>query len=357
MSNNLKEQNSANIGAMCPTPIETTDVIRLGHGSGGRLSSDLLKDIFLPALGNDILNTLEDASLIPVNNTQLAITVDSYVVNPIFFPGGDIGSLSVYGTVNDLSMRGAMPICISGSFIMEEGLALSDLRKIVDSMRRACLQAQVQFVAGDTKVVNRGAVDKIFITTCGLGMIEHKVPPAANRATIGDKIIVSGDIGRHGTAVMCARESFELETTIESDSAPLNHLVQQMFNVTSSIHCLRDITRGGLATVLNELAEASKVGMEIEERAVPVDAQVAGVCALLGLDPLYVACEGRLVAIVTAIEAEALLEAMRQHPLGKNAQIIGIVSNRSPERAILKSRIGGYRFLEKLAGEQLPRIC
>jgi hydrogenase expression/formation protein HypE len=357
LTDKIENQSTNNLGTACPTPIYTNDVIRLGHGSGGRLSSDLLKDIFLPALGNEILNTLDDASLIQVNNTPLAITVDSYVINPIFFPGGDIGSLSVYGTVNDLSMRGATPICISGTFILEEGFPIEDLHKIVVSMRQACLQANVQFVAGDTKVVNRGAADKVFITTCGLGLVQHSPPPSANRAMIGDKIIVSGDIGRHGTAVMCARESFELETTIESDSAPLNHLVQQMLTGFPSIHCLRDITRGGLASILNELAGASKVGMEIEENSIPVDAQVASVCALLGLDPLYVACEGRLVAIVPEAEAEGLLDNMHKHPLGKTAQIIGKISEQYPERVVLKSRIGGHRILDKLAGEQLPRIC
>lgn len=212
-------------------------------------------------------------------------------------------------------------------------------------------------MAGDTKVVNHGAADKIFITTCGLGIIEHLPPPSANRAALGDTIIVSGDIGRHGTAVMCARESFELETTIESDSAPLSHLVQKMLTACPSIHCLRDITRGGLASVLNEITAASSVGMEIKESAIPVAEQVASVCALLGLDPLYVACEGRLVVIVPENDAESLLETMRKDPLGENAQIIGKISEAYPERVILCSRIGGRRILDKLTGEQLPRIC
>ena len=230
------------------------DIVRLGHGSGSTMSSQLLSNIFLPALGNDILNQLDDAATIQVKDTQLAMTIDSYVVNPIFFPGGDIGSLSIYGTVNDLSMRGATPISIAGSFILEEGLSFDDLHKIVDSMKQACKRTNVQFIAGDTKVVNRGAADKIFITTCGLGLIQHLPAPSANRACVGDQIIVSGDIGLHGTAVMCARESFNLETTIQSDSAPLNDLVQMMLQACPSIHCLRDITRGGLASVLIELA-------------------------------------------------------------------------------------------------------
>jgi len=350
-------QSAAIFAPVCPIPNDTSDVIKLGHGSGGKMSSDLLDNVFLPALSNKILDQLDDAAVMAINDTRLAFTIDSYVVSPIFFPGGDIGSLSVYGTVNDLSMRGAIPAYISASFILEEGFPIADLHKIVESMKKACLETNIQFAAGDTKVVNRGAADKIFITTCGLGILQYNPAPAANRAVPGDVVIVSGDIGLHGTAIMCARESFELETTIQSDSAPLNELVQEMLKTCPAIHCLRDITRGGLATVLNELASASKVGIEINESAIPVDAQVASICALLGLDPLYVACEGRLIAIVPDNEVEGLLNTMHEHRLGKNAQIIGKVSQQYPERVFMKSRIGGQRILDKLAGEQLPRIC
>ncbi len=254
-------------------------------------------------------------------------------------------------------MRGAIPMSIAGSFILEEGLPFDDLHKIINSMKEACLKTNVQFVTGDTKVVNRGAADKIFITTCGLGLIHALPAPAANRACAGDKIIVSGDIGLHGTAVMCARESFALETTIKSDSAPLNDLVQAMLKTCSSIHCLRDITRGGLASVLNELASSSHIGIEIEEKLIPVDEQVASICALLGLDPLYVACEGRLVAIVAENDVQNLLNIMHQHPVGKNAQAIGAVSQEHAGRVIMKSHVGGRRILDKLSGDQLPRIC
>lgn len=341
----------------CPMPHANDNVIRLGHGSGGSMSSQLLNDIFLPALGNDILNQLDDAAIVQINNTQLAFTIDSYVVNPIFFPGGDIGSLSIHGTVNDLSTRGAKPVSIAGSFVLEEGLPLEDLNKIVNSMQDACRKANIKFVTGDTKVVNKGAADKIFITTCGLGIITHKFPPAANKAQAGDKIIVSGEIGMHGAAIMCARESFDLETTITSDSAPLNELVQSMLNHSNSVHCLRDITRGGLASVLNELASASNVGIEIDEKLIPVDEQVSSICALLGLDPLYVACEGRLLAIIAEEQAEDILEIMQKDPLGKKAQIIGSVCQDHPNRVVMKSKIGGRRIVDKLTGEQLPRIC
>lgn len=284
------------------------------------------------------------------------MTTDSYVVSPIFFPGGDIGSLSIHGTVNDLAMSGARPLYLSATFILEEGLAISELARVVESMRLACIDCGVQVVAADTKVVNRGCADKLFITTCGVGLIETLPAPAANLAQVGDCILLSGDIGRHGVAVMTSREGLELETDIESDSFPLHKIVDRL-RQSSAVHCLRDITRGGLTGVLNELAACSGVGMEIDESNVPIHAQVRGVCELLGLDPFYVACEGRFVAIVPESEAESALAAIKSVEGGAGAQIIGRVTKEHPQRVVLRSRVGGSRILDKLSGEQLPRIC
>jgi hydrogenase expression/formation protein HypE len=341
----------------CPLPFSRSNLIRLGHGSGGKLSADLIENIFLPALGNPILNQMDDAALLTLADHKLAFTCDSYVVNPIFFPGGNIGSLAVHGTVNDLAMFGAKPLWLSCAFILEEGLPIDDLQSIVASMRDACQQIGVQFVAGDTKVVNRGQADKIFISTSGIGVITGQQIPKANQAKPGDTVIVSGDLGLHGMAIMCAREEIELETEIESDSAPLHELVQSLLAATQSLHCLRDITRGGLASVTNELAVASGVGIELDECLIPIHPQVKAACELLGLDPLYVACEGRLLAIAEANDCETILEALRQNPLGQKAARIGRVVEDHKGRVVLRSQIGGKRILDKLSGEQLPRIC
>ncbi len=341
----------------CPAPVANSGIIRLGHGSGGKMTTNLIERVFLPLIGNDILNLLDDSALVTVQGTTLAITTDSYVVSPIFFPGGDIGSLAVHGTINDLAMRGAKPLYLSASFILEEGLSIEDLTRVTASVRQACLDAKVQLVAADTKVVNRGAADKLFITTSGIGIIETSLAPAANRAQVGDCILVSGDIGRHGIAVMSCREGLDLETAILSDSFPLNDIVQAILTNTSSVHCFRDITRGGLASVLNELASASKVGIEVEEEAIPVHPEVRGVCELLGLDPLYVACEGRLVAIVAPGDADLTLSIMKKQLGAEGSAMIGRIVSDHPGRVILRSRVGGNRILDKLSGEQLPRIC
>lgn len=338
-------------------PVSTPGVIRLGHGSGGKLSAELLADVFLPELGNDVLSRLDDAACVDAACGKLAITTDSYVVNPIFFPGGDIGRLAVYGTINDLAMRGARPIYLTAAFILEEGLSIDELRRVVRSMRLACETAGVLLVAGDTKVVNKGAADKLFITTSGVGIIERADVPAGDRASAGDIVIASGQLGLHGMAIMCAREGLELETEIESDSEPLHELVREMLEAVPAIHCLRDLTRGGLSSACNELAEASGVGIEIDEARVPVHPYVKAACEILGLDPLYVACEGRLIAIVPERASDELVKIMRSHPAGRGASVIGRVVADHPGRVVLKSRIGGRRILDRLSGEQLPRIC
>ncbi len=341
----------------CPPPANSSDIIRLGHGSGGKMTTNLVESVFLPVIGNDVLNLLDDSALVAVQGAMLAITTDSYVVSPIFFPGGDIGSLAVHGTINDLSMRGAKPLFLAASFILEEGLSVGDLTRVVASVGEACRQSQVKLVAADTKVVNRGAADRIFITTTGVGQIENLPAPAANRAQVGDFILVSGDIGRHGIAVMSCREGLDLETAILSDSFPLYNIVQAMRKQSSDVHCLRDITRGGLASVLNELASASQVGIEIEESVIPIHPEVRAVCELLGLDPCYVACEGRLVAIVSPEFADEVLLRMRKQVGADCSAVIGRVVSDHPGRVVLKSRVGGNRILDKLSGEQLPRIC
>jgi hydrogenase expression/formation protein HypE len=278
-------------------------------------------------------------------------------VSPIFFPGGDIGSLSVHGTVNDLSMRGARPLFIAASFILEEGLRFDELESIVSSMRIACEQSKVQLIAADTKVVNKGAADRIFITTTGIGLVTRKSVPAANRARPRDCVIVSGDIGRHGVAIMSCREGIEFETEIQSDSAPLIDIVDEIMNDGSDVHCLRDITRGGLASVLNELAALSEVGIVLEEEHIPIHPQVKAVCEILGLDPLYVACEGRFVAIVPENLSESVLRKMKTFPHADSCRLIGRITQDHGGRVLLRSRLGGHRSLDKLAGEQLPRIC
>jgi hydrogenase expression/formation protein HypE len=321
------------------------------------MTADLIESVFLPELGNPTLNRLDDAAVLNINGQRLAITTDSYVVNPIFFPGGDIGSLAVHGTVNDLAMSGARPLYMTASFILEEGLAIEDLRKIVRSMAKAANESGVELVAGDTKVVNHGAADKIFITTTGIGLVETSKAPSADQAQAGDCIVVSGDIGRHGMAIMCAREGLDLETVIESDSANLHPMTQAMAAAGGNIHCLRDLTRGGLASALNELSSSSNVGMEIVESNLPIHPEVRAACELLGLDPLYVACEGRFVAILPEPHVEEALASINTNAHGKDARMIGKVVADHPGRVVLKTRIGGRRIVDKLSGEQLPRIC
>lgn len=344
----------------CPAPFAGYDRVLLGHGSGGRLSADLVSRLFLPALGNDVLNRLEDQAscVVPgLDGARLAITTDSFVVQPIFFPGGDIGRLAVHGTVNDLAVGGATPLFIAAAFILEEGLPLDDLRRIAESMRAAADEAGVTVVAGDTKVVDRGKGDQIFITTTGIGLIPHDRALSVAAARPGDRVVVSGTIGDHGMAIMSVREGLEFETALVSDSAALNGLTELMLRSCDGIRAMRDPTRGGVASALNEIAAASKVGIELLERALPLRNPVKAACEILGLDPLYVANEGKLIAIVEAGRDENLVAAMRTHPLGRDAAVIGEVVAEHRGSVVMKSVAGGSRIVPMLAGEQLPRIC
>lgn len=344
----------------CPLPIFDHKQIVLGHGSGGKLTADLIDGIFLPAFRNPILGKLDDQAVLTIDGVRLALTTDSFVVTPIFFPGGDIGRLAVHGTVNDLAMSGARPLYLSAAFILEEGLSIDDLRRVVGSMKTAAAEAGVQFVTGDTKVVNRGKGDQIFITTTGVGVIERNVNISTDRTCPGDKIILSGHIGDHGMTIMSQREGLEFEGVIESDCAPLNGLVAAMLAVSPGndfIHTLRDPTRGGVSTALNEIAKHANVGMELDERKIPVRESVKGACEVLGLDPLYVANEGKLLALVTPEMADAVLGQMQQHPLGQDAAIIGEVVGTHRGMVLMKTEIGGTRVLDVMFGEQLPRIC
>jgi hydrogenase expression/formation protein HypE len=331
--------------------------ILLSHGAGGKLSHDLVEEFFLPAFDNDLLRALDDSAVIPIEPSRLAFTTDSYVVKPLFFPGGDIGRLAICGTVNDLAMAGARPLGLSASFILEEGLPIEDLERILASMKGAAQEAGVKVVTGDTKVVEHGAAEGIFITTAGVGQIPDGVGIGSAQAKPGDAVMVSGPIGDHEIAVLMARGEFSLQGEVESDCAPLNGLVQAMLKVCPEIHSLRDPTRGGLATVLWEIAASSKVGVVIDEGKVPIREQVRAVCDLLGFDPYYLANEGKLVAFVPEGEAEAVLKAMQAHPLGGEAAIVGKVTAEHPGKVLLKTGIGGHRLLEPLSGEQFPRIC
>jgi len=341
----------------CPVPLPAGDKILLGHGSGGRLSADLLRDIFLPAFPSPVLAQLNDQAIVNVDGIRLAFTTDSFVVNPLFFPGGDIGSLAVYGTVNDLAMGGAQPLFMSAGFIIEEGLPLETLRRVVSSFRQAAEKVGVEVVTGDTKVVEKGKGDGLFINTSGIGRVAAGVNLSADQARPGDSVLLSGTLGDHGIAILSEREGLEFETPIASDAAPLHSLVASMLEATNSIRCLRDPTRGGLSSALNEIAAQSRVGMIIEEPSLPIREEVKGACELLGLDPLYVANEGKLVAIVAASEADRLLAAMRGHPLGVNACAIGKVVEAPRGMVTMRTCLGTSRIVDMLAGDQLPRIC
>jgi len=352
----------ASVFGSCPLPVLDHEQIVLGHGSGGKLTADLIDQVFLPAFKNPILEKLDDQAVLTVGGARLAFTTDSFVVTPIFFPGGDIGRLAVYGTVNDLAMSGARPLYLSAAFILEEGLRVDDLRRVVESMRIAAAEAGVALVTGDTKVVNRGKGDQIFITTTGIGVIEGRVNISADRARPGDQIILSGYIGDHGMAIMSQRENLEFEGAITSDCASLHGLVAAMLSTppgdgSEFIHCLRDPTRGGAATTLNEIAKRAGVGMVLREQSIPVRESVRGACEVLGLDPLYVANEGKLLAVVVPERAKAVLHQMREHPLGQDAAIIGEVVAEHPGMVLMKTQIGGTRVLDVMFGEQLPRIC
>jgi hydrogenase expression/formation protein HypE len=333
------------------------DKILLAHGSGGRLTHDLIKEIFLPRFSNPFLKPLDDSAKITNRQGSIGFTTDSYVVNPIFFPGGDIGKLAVCGTVNDLSMIGAIPYYLSLSLIVEEGFSIELLQQIASSIHKTAEKAGVSIVTGDTKVVEHGAADQLFINTSGIGWIKSGINLSGINAKPGDHILSSGHLGDHEIAILSQREGFYFQGEIKSDCAPLNDLVGKMLDACPSIRCMRDPTRGGLATTLNEIASMSSVGMVIEEEKIPVRESVRGICELLGLDPLYLANEGKLVAICPPNEAKRLLEVMKDHPLGRHGEIIGKVTEQSQKRVILHTLIGGHRILDMLTGGQYPRIC
>jgi hydrogenase expression/formation protein HypE len=332
------------------------DSILLAHGSGGKLSHELVEKEILPFLANPALNKLDDSAIFEASG-RLAFTTDSYVVNPIFFPGGDIGKLAVCGTVNDLAMSGARPLYLSLSAIIEEGFRLSELEQIMRSIKKAAEEAEVSVIAGDTKVVNRGKADKLFINTSGVGIIATGVDISGANARPGDSVLLSGTIGDHGIAIMSQREGLRFAMTLKSDCAPLNKLVSQILEVSPRIHCMRDPTRGGLATTLNELARQSKVGIVIEETKIPVKEEVNAACELLGLDPIYVANEGKLVAVVDPVDADKILARMRKGSYGRDAAIIGEVTKEHPRKVIMKTKLGPSRIVDMLSGELLPRIC
>jgi len=341
----------------CPIPSPKSEVIVLGHGSGGRLTAELVRNVFLSALTNPVLDRLNDGAELRLGSNRLVFTTDSFVVSPLRFPGGDIGSLAVNGTINDLAVMGAQPLGLSAAFILEEGFAIGDLQPIVQSMRDAADCAGVSVVTADTKVVEHGKADGLFITTSGIGVIPDGVQLDPTQVRPGDAILASGPIGDHGIAVMSAREGLEFQTTIISDSASLHGLVASMLETEGAIRCMRDATRGGVATVINELAQGASAEITIEEPAVPVRDAVRAACEILGLDPLYVACEGRLVAIVDGGHADRVLAAMLRHPLGAEARRIGSVTKKGEGRVLLRTAFGTTRLLNILEGAQLPRIC
>jgi len=331
--------------------------VDLTHGSGGRAMANLIEQLFMREFNNEFLSQNNDQACYQVTNGRMVISTDSYVISPIFFPGGDIGSLSVHGTVNDVAMSGAKPLYLSASYILEEGFPLSDLKKIVISMADAAKQAKIKIITGDTKVVERGKGDGVFITTTGVGVVPENVNISSNKAKPGDHVIISGYMGDHGVAIMSNRNNLKFSTTIKSDSAALNELISSMVSSVPDIHCLRDPTRGGLAATLNELALQSKVGFIIDENKVPIREEVASACELLGLDALYVANEGKCVVICDPSNSQPLLKVMRSHPLGLYSEIIGKVIEDPRHFVQLKTKLGGMRIVDWLSGEQLPRIC
>lgn len=334
--------------------------ITLSHGSGGKATHNLIEGVFAPAFSNPLLDPMDDAATFGMNGTgqRLAFTTDTYVVSPLFFPGGDIGKLAIHGTINDLAMAGAEPLYLSAGFILEEGFPISDLRRIVASMAQAASEAGVAIVTGDTKVVQRGKADGLFVNTAGVGIIRATWPLGQTQLQPGDKVLLSGPVGDHGIAVMLAREALDIETDVQSDTAPLHNLVAALLAVAGEgVHCLKDPTRGGVATALNEMALGSEVSIALNEQAIPVRSGVRGACEILGLDPLTIANEGKLLAIVSSEMAETALTALRAHPLGHEAAIIGSVQAEPPGLVFLRTDIGGMRVLDMLVGDPLPRIC
>ena len=341
----------------CPAPLAHADVVQLAHGGGGTKMAALIERVFVPAFENDALAALGDGAVVTVGGERLAFTTDTFVVKPIFFPGGDIGSLAVHGTVNDLAMCGAVPLFLSAGFVLEEGFPMADLERIVASMARASAVVGAPVVTGDTKVVDKGKGDGIFVNTAGIGRVRVGVEVGPARARPGDVVLVSGPVGDHGIAVMAARAELEFETALSSDSAPVCALVGALLDAVPGTHVLRDPTRGGLATALCEVAAASGVGIRIDEADVPLRPEVHGACELLGFDPLYVACEGRFLAIVPGPDAERALAAIHACADGAAARRIGRVADEDAGRVVLRTRVGSHRLLERLSGEQLPRIC
>ena len=344
-------------GLACPIPKSDYDRVLLAHGGGGTLSHQLINKMFFSHFDNTLLNEQHDSAIFNIAKGRLAFTTDSYVVQPIFFPGGDIGSLAVNGTINDLTAGGAKPLYISVGFIIEEGLLMDELWQIVQSVKRAADRAGVKIVTGDTKVVDKGKGDKIFINTSGIGILSEGINISPKNCKPGDKIILSGRIADHGITIMAAREGLEFDTTIESDTAPLNELFNKVEYLKDKIHVMRDPTRGGIASTLNEIAEIANVGILIEEEKIPVGKEVEAACEILGLDPLYIANEGKMIFIVSQECAEDVLSGIRSHELGKEAEIIGTVTEDDPGMVIMKTSIGSKRVVDMISGEQLPRIC
>lgn len=345
-------------GLACPIPLSEYPTVQLAHGGGGRLSGMLIERMFAKAFANPLLETLHDGAVLAIEGGRLAFSTDSFVIRPLFFPGGDIGSLAVHGTVNDVAMCGAQPLAISAGFILEEGFPMNDLWRIVQSMRNAADEARVTVATGDTKVVDRGKGDGVYINTSGIGVVPPGIEISPRRAQPGDVVLVSGEIAVHGIAIMSVREGLEFETQLESDSAALHQLVASVLERGGErIHVLRDPTRGGVASALNEIAAQAGVGIRLEEKSIPIGEQVRGACEILGFDPLYVANEGKLLAIVDRQVADDVLEAMRRHPLGRQAAVVGEVVEEHPRQVFMRSRIGGLRIVDMLSGEQLPRIC
>ncbi len=359
----MTEQTPNIEGLVCPIPLPHNERIVLGHGSGGRMSADLIARLFMPPFDNPILRAGDDSGVMVIPNTsgtngpRMAVSTDSHVVSPLFFPGGDIGRLAVCGTVNDVAMMGANPVYLTAGFILEEGLDVEILRRVAESMQAAAREAGVQVIAGDTKVVQNGKADGLYINTTGIGIIPDQVDISGRNARPGDVVIVSGTIGDHGIAVLAARGELHFDTQIASDIAPLNGLVSAMLEVSKDVHVLRDPTRGGLATSLNEIAIQSKAGIHILSESIPVKPAVSAACEMLGFDPLYVANEGKLVAIVAKSASDQILSAMKSHPLGVDAAVIGTVTDNPAGRVTLRTGYGTTRMIDMLSGEMLPRIC
>ncbi len=354
MSDEINPKESAG----CPLPINSHDTVQLGHGGGGKMTDILVRDLFVWAFSNPALNKRDDSAIVEIDGLSLSFSTDSFVVDPVFFPGGDIGELAVNGTVNDICMSGATPLFISAGFIIEEGFSLDDLKRIVISMKNAATAAGVKIVTGDTKVVNKGKGDKVFINTAGIGIIKHGVIVSPDCINSGDMMIINGGIAEHGIAVLSKREGLSFETSLKSDTVALNGLVNKIINTGGdSVHAMRDPTRGGLAAVLNELAERSNLGIRLKEDRIPIHAAVRSACELLGLDPLYVANEGKLIAVVERDKAESVLRAMKSHPLGRKSEIIGEFVEDNSGVVSLRTEIGGWRIVDMPTSEQLPRIC